>query len=181
MKGGYDAYNTPLSVDFTDYGKESRLFNLTMPSSYSKSVYNKMATEDVTENDHGGGFNPTDFANDEYLSGNFSIIGNSYAPKSKMNFVTLIESKTSNGLRWYGSQFHPEKPQYEFTTVQGVHNLDSVFANQYLTEFFVNECRMNNDIVMDEDTLNSIVIYNDRAYFVDKNGGSAFEQNYLFT
>ena len=152
-----------------------------MPSSYSLSVYNKMKTEDVTENDHGGGFNPNDFEKDEYLSGNFSIIGNSYAPKSKKNFVTLIETQSNLGLNWYGSQFHPEKPQYEFTTVQGVHSLDSVYANQYLTEFFVNECRINNDITMNQETLNDIIIYNDRAYYVDKNGGAAFEQNYLFT
>eukprot|EP01084_Bolivina_argentea_P309826 535955_1 len=181
LKGGYNAYNTALNVNFSPYGKTSRMFDSTMPSSYSSSVYTKMGTEDITWNDHGGGFNPTDFENDMYLSANFSIIGNSFAPLSRKNFVTLIESKSNLGLSWYGAQFHPEKPQYEFASSQGLHSLDSVFGNQYLTEFFVNECRTRNNIVMDESTLNEIVIYNYDPYYVDKNGGSSFEQNYLFT
>ena len=181
MGSGYDAYNTPLTVNFTQDAKSSRFFSPPMPEAYSSSVYTKMATEAVTENDHGGGFNPSEFAADEYLASNFSNIGNSYSSKSKKHFVTLIESQSQLGLSWYGSQFHPEKPQYEFTTVQGVHSLDSVFANQYLAEFFVNECRIKNDIVMDAEVLQSKVIYNDVAYFVDKNGQAAFEQNYLFT
>jgi len=180
LGGGYDVYNTPLAVNFTDYAKTARMFSPPMPSSYSSSVYAKMENEALTENHHGGGFDPTDFAADAYLAGNFSNIGNSYSAKSGKHFVTLIESQSQLGLSWYGSQFHPEKPQYEFTTVQGVHSLDSVFVNQYLTEFFVNECRIKNDNAMDAELLQSKVIYNYEAYFVDKDGQSAFEQNYLF-
>eukprot|EP00483_Globobulimina_turgida_P006603 UN06613 len=61
LKGGYNVYNTPLSVDFTEYGNISRMFDSTMPLSYSSSVYNKMATEEITWNDHSGGFDPSDF------------------------------------------------------------------------------------------------------------------------
>lgn len=178
MQDGYGAINVGLPINFTSLAINSKIFK-DMPSSYASQVYSVLNTESVTLNDHNGGFNPNQFINDEYLSGNFSILGNSIY--NNKTFVTFVETKENLGLNWFGVQYHPEKPQYEFTRNGIPHNLDSIFSNQYMASFFVNQCRVNNDNVMNEDLLNNIVIYNYKPYFVDKYNNASFEVNYLFS
>jgi hypothetical protein len=177
------ALDIPLTIQFTSYGPQSRIFNSTMDKAYAQQVYQTVATLPVTHNDHNSGFRPQTYANDAYLKTNFSVIGLSN-DDTNTPFVTLMESLAATGLYWYGSQFHPEKPQYEFDTGDGEnipHNLNAIFANQYFAEFFVNEARLRNDNVMNQNTYLANVIYNWPAYFIDQEENVSYDQVYLFT
>ncbi|ETO15722.1 hypothetical protein RFI_21642 [Reticulomyxa filosa] len=84
----------------------------------------------------------------------------------------------------YGSQFHPEKPQYEFDASDATntpHFYDAIFANQYLSEFFVNECRLRNNNTMSQTNYENSVIYNYNAFYLAKaESDVSYEQVYVF-
>ena len=178
----YSAVNIPLSIDWYPYVNDSQIFNGNLPNEYSQSVIDKISKENITMNSHGGAFDPDIFNTDPYLKGNFSVLGISY-DRWDQPFVALIESKKELGLKWFGAQFHPEKPSYEFNSVTDTdipHNLDSIYVNQYFVEFFIDECRESNNITMSADEYDKRVIYNYEPYYLDKNNTVDYEQVYMF-
>ena len=154
---------------------------------YTSLIYNKLSKENLTMNFHQYGISPSAYNGSwPYLANNFTILGESI-DEYGFRFVSLIQSINDgvNGdLYWFGSQFHPEKPQYIFDKNNGdnniVHNVDGIMVNQYFTTFFVNECRLRNNNEMDTDEYKERVIYNDMPYFL-YNGTRSYEQVYLFS
>lgn len=168
-----------------------------------------MATENITFNDHNNGFLPTAFETDPYLMSNFSVLGTSFDSKHNI-FAAIIETIPSLGLNWFGTQFHPEKPQYEFDGGGATneltheickkwthfskfhvlilcrnipHNRDAIISNQYLVEFFLEVVRSSNDNTFkDEQELNDLVIYNYQPLYYQGvyPDGLSFEQTYSF-
>ena len=179
----YSAVNLPTSINWTSYANKSELFSSSiMPNEYSQSVMNKISSENITMNSHDGAFDPNIFLSDPYLNTNFSVLGTSNDFWNQP-FVALIESKKELGLNWYGAQFHPEKPSFEFNAVQDTnipHNLDSIYVNEYFAEFFVEKCRESNNNTMSEDEYNKRIIYNYQAYYIDTNNTADYEQVYMF-
>ena len=181
----YSAVNLPTPIQWYQYANQSQIFNskyTNLPNEYSQSVMDKISKENITMNSHGGAFDPDIFVTDKYLNGNFSVLGISY-DRWDQPFVALIESKIELGLKWFGAQFHPEKPGYEFNSVQDTnipHDLDAIYANEYFAEFFIEQCRESNNITMDDDEYNKRVIYNYEAYYIDENNTVDYEQVYMF-
>lgn len=63
------------------------------------------------------------------------------ADRNGKTFVSAVESYK---YPIYGTQFHPEKPMFEWATQEGInHSYDSVIANTYFADFLVNEARKN--------------------------------------
>mmetsp|Transcript_1047 Transcript_1047/g.1398 ORF Transcript_1047/g.1398 Transcript_1047/m.1398 type:complete len:329 (-) Transcript_1047:24-1010(-) len=175
--------DTALPINFINNAIQSRMFgNSSMNTEYSNMIYNKLNTESLVMNFHKYGVSPTTLEGNKYANENFTILGTQNDNDNKP-FVTLIESKDELGLYWYGSQFHPEKPQYEFDLDNGnnniVHNLDAIISNQYFAEFFVNEARLRNDNTMSSDYYNTHIIYNYSPIIID-NGESTYQQVYVF-
>lgn len=187
MHNGYNSEDVPSYINFTNAAVTSTMFDSSfMDEGYMKSVYNKLSTENITMNFHQEGFEPSVWETNEYLKGNMSLLGSSMDLNGKW-FGTLQESK-NNGEKdtfqyIYGSQFHPEKPQFVFDAMNEtnniVHNIDAIYVNQYFVEFFVNECRVRNDNVMQQQMYQDLVIYNYNAYWFD-DGEMHPEQLYWF-
>ena len=188
IKISRDSEDKALQIDFVENAyNDSTIFNNSfIDDSYSTLIYNKLSSENLTMNFHSYGISPSAY-NGSYplLSNNFTILGTSL-DEYGLKFVSLIQSKNNkiNGdLYWFGSQFHPEKPQYIFDKNNGnnniVHNIDAIMTNQYFATFFVNECRLRNDNIMDTNEYNDKVIYNYQPYFI-YNGTHSYEQVYLF-
>eukprot|EP01084_Bolivina_argentea_P162405 282646_1 len=181
----YSAINIPLPIEWYPYANESELFSPSytkLPTEYSQSVMDKIAKENITMNSHSGAFDADIFNTDPYLASNFSVLGISY-DRWNQPFVALIESKKELGLKWFGAQFHPEKPSFEFNAVQDTnipHSIDATYVNQYFVEFFVEQCRESNNITMPQNEYNKRIIYNYQAYYLDKNNTCDYEQVYMF-
>lgn len=189
MASGLDAEDYPITVNFTAAAKSSECLmfgpDSPMDQSYSADVYETFATQNVSHNSHHAGFYPNTLASDPFLASNMTLLGTS-VDRDGVEFATLVQTQPELGLYWYLSQFHPEKTQYIFDATGDEnlqHSLSAVFANQYLAEFFVNECRLRNEHAMDSDTYWAQVIYNYAPYFIAKlqqGQSQSYEQVYIF-
>jgi Predicted glutamine amidotransferases len=109
------------------------------------------------------------------LKANMSAITYSTAPDGTI-YISSFESPT---MPIYGTQFHQEKSPFEWRPdfyLNISHTYDAIRLEQYLANFFVNECRKNfnqfNDALYDW-----MLIYNYNATIIPQ---SHFEQIYLF-
>eukprot|EP01083_Nonionella_stella_P077489 211649_1 len=157
---------------------ESVMFGINdIDEALRSTVYTNLATKNLTYNHHNSGVSEDVFDKYPTLGGNLSVMANSYDEKGT-TFVALVESHASTGLHWYGVQFHPEEVAFVFFPKRNInHDFDTVMANAYFSHFFVNECRIRNSNVMDEEVYNTSVIYNYDPDFV--NNGE-YVQMYFF-
>ncbi|EEB12583.1 gamma-glutamyl hydrolase precursor, putative [Pediculus humanus corporis] len=102
------------------------------------------------------------------LSTNFDECG--------LEFVSSIEH---NIYPYFGVQFHPEKPAYEWNPKHNTpHTRDVIKANQYFMEFFVDETRKNCHTFTSEEQERENLIYNfPTTYGLPQ---STFTQIYFF-
>ena len=95
-------------------------------------------------------------------------------------YVAILEHRT---LPLYGTQFHPEKAAFEWSTLERVdqisHQPDAVAASQYLAEFLVSEARRSESVFSSEAEEEAALIYNHTPYFTGSRG-SSFEMCYFF-
>ena len=188
MNKTFNAEDYPINIDFrADARSDSCLIfgpQCPLNVNYTASVYHNYATLNISHNSHSRGFIPSAFNSDPYLTSNFTLLGTSF-DRNGVEFVTLVESLHELNLYWFASQFHPEKSQYEFDSAHDSnfpHSLKSIYSNQYLAEFFVNECKTRNNHIMATDAYLSNVIYNYNPLFVTKEmyPDCTYEQVYLF-
>ena len=100
--------------------------------------------------------------------------------RSGATYVAILEHRT---LPIYGTQFHPEKPAFEWSTLERVdqipHTPEAVLAGQYLGNFFVSEARRSDNVFASEAEEEAALIYNHIPYFTGSKG-SSFEMCYFF-
>ena len=178
MNKNITANYVALNLNFTKYAKKSRIFNSTMDNEYSNNVYIALKENNITFNEHYYGFTPKSFLNDNYVSGNFTILSTSIDIYN-VTFVSLIESNNDLGLYWYGSQFHAEKPMYEFAK-NIPKTLNATYSNQYFAQFFVNECRLRNNNKMENKLYDNNNIYNYDPYYTAIQSDNEYQQMYIF-
>ena len=96
-------------------------------------------TENITANFHTQGVTPEDFAGSA-LARDFSVLATNVDRAGKA-FVSSTEHKRA---ALYTSQFHPEKPAFEFYPNYSIPHTDhAIHANGFTARFFVNESRKN--------------------------------------
>ncbi|XP_055324546.1 gamma-glutamyl hydrolase-like [Sitodiplosis mosellana] len=159
-----------LPLDFNKDFQNSRLFG-TAP----ESIIDILKNEAVTPNFHSYCVtkeNMTQFGLDkkwDTLSTNRDFKG--------LEFISTIEHKR---YPFYGVQFHPEKVLYEWIRNRNIsHTEGAVASAQYFAQFFVNECRKNDNRFDSIDEENQMLIYNFPCTFTGRLN-STFEQSYLF-
>ena len=95
-------------------------------------------------------------------------------------YVAILEHRT---LPFYGTQFHPEKAAFEWSTLERVdqisHSPHAVDASQYLAEFFVAEARRSENVFRSAAEEEQALIYNYTPYFTGSRG-SSFQMCYFF-
>jgi gamma-glutamyl hydrolase len=101
--GQMDSYNLSIPLDFTAAAPQSRLF------SKSGQIYTILERENVTMNNHHYGIYPAHFDATPALTSMFNVLSTNKDRKG-VEFVSTIEA-------WkypiYGSQWHPEKNDFE--------------------------------------------------------------------
>ncbi|EGG21402.1 hypothetical protein DFA_01284 [Cavenderia fasciculata] len=167
----FDALNYSLSLNFTRSARDSRLFSMA-----PESVMQDLATLSLTMNNHKFGISPSSFMSNPLLNHFFTILSINN-DRGGLPFVSTIEAKD---YPIYGVQWHPEKPLYEWTNTQDInHSYQSILANQYTANWFVNECRKNFHSFSDQSSEANALIYNYQATLSIK-PKSEYQQIYYF-
>jgi len=134
--GTFDAGNLTLALNFSKDFKNSRLFSLASPD-----IIETLSTKKVTMNNHNAGVTPDNWYSNKNLVSFFHVLSTNKDRNGK-EFISTIEGKF---YPIYGTQWHPEKPIYEWWEQEVIcHTDESVKANQYMANFFLREARKNN-------------------------------------
>ncbi|XP_069992200.1 gamma-glutamyl hydrolase-like [Penaeus vannamei] len=157
-----------VSADYMD----SRIFTQ-MPD----NVIGFVRLMDTTANYHKWCMTPENFT----LSGladEFKLLATSY-DFDDLEYVALMEHVA---LPIFGSQFHPEKNQFEWKDDSKhdaiPHSPQAVGVAQYFANFFANQARQNNQKFPTEEEETAALIYNYEPFFTQETSG--FVQVYLF-
>jgi len=166
----FDAENISLPLTFEKGSENSVLYkNMGAPA------LQVLKTQAVTMNNHEYGVSPASFKSfglDKF----FTPLTTNYDRKN-LQFISSME-----GIRYpiFGTQFHPEKPAFEWNPAEGiVHTADSVFANWYFSRFLVNAARNNDRAFASYADEQKYIIYNYSPVFTEVEEPS-FEQMYFF-
>lgn len=171
--GQMDAYNYSIPLMFTSLYKTSKLF-----SHAPQQITDILQNQNVTMNNHHYGIFPSHFEKTESLVTFFNVLSTNYDRKG-VEFVSTIESKA---YPIFGSQWHPEKNNFEFGETDGIpneaidHSKDAIVVSQYTANFFVEQTRHSTHSFTSPDAESAALIYN---YSPSYTTGS-FVQEYFF-
>ncbi|KAL3275684.1 hypothetical protein HHI36_020436 [Cryptolaemus montrouzieri] len=92
-------------------------------------------------------------------------------------FISTMEERK---YPFYAIQFHPEKTRYEFKETLNIpHNLYTNIVSQYFADFFIEECKKNNNKFPTKSIEYNSLIYNFNPVFTAQN--ISYFQIYAFT
>ena len=154
-----------MSLNLTSLAASSKLLGTTTTP---PSILQSLQSSDVTTNLHHDGINPQTYVSNQRLHNFFDLLSTNMDTSSH-SFISTIEAK-SHPI--YAAQWHPERPQFDWTFYNGKlnHDLETIQTMQYFSNFFVNEARKNNRSFASEKEELSALIYNyspqvsDRSY-----------------
>jgi len=139
-----------------------------------------LESENITVNNHEYGVSPTSFTSNAGLANTVTLLSTNYDLYG-YTFGSMIEGKM--GLPIWGSQFHPEKPAYEWdqtwSNITGAHSADAVAASQYFINFFVNQARKSPNCYTGGSNGFGMLVYNFNAVYTLAAGTDSFEQCYF--
>lgn len=171
--GQMDSENYSIPLDFTSAAASSRLF-----ANAGTNVMKILSTKNVTMNNHHYGIYPSHLDSTPSLKSFYNVLSTN-VDRQGVPFVSTVEAFK---YPIYGSQWHPEKNDFEWQKVNGIpyeaidHSADAVLIAQYTANFFVNEARKNNHKFATPQAEDAALIYN---YVPSKTTGS-FVQTYFF-
>eukprot|EP01121_Diplochlamys_sp_Union-15-3_P000097 TRINITY_DN10084_c0_g1_i1.p1 TRINITY_DN10084_c0_g1~~TRINITY_DN10084_c0_g1_i1.p1 ORF type:complete len:316 (-),score=40.60 TRINITY_DN10084_c0_g1_i1:45-992(-) len=167
LSSGFDSEDLSLSLNYTSSAINSRLFG-----SLPTQIREVLGSQAVTYNYHRDGISEVTFYSTPAIYEFFTSLSTNVDRKGK-EFISTVEAK-----EWpiWATQWHPERPQFEFENKGGpAHTYEAIMANQYISAFFINEARKNNNQFKSYSDLESKLIYNYSPLY---SGGS--EQVYVF-
>lgn len=171
LLASFDSENITLPLTFTPLVKSSRLFG-NAPADIVKTL----ATLPVTMNNHHYGVAPADWNANRFLVETFNVLSTNVDRQGK-EFVSTIEGKS---VPFYASQWHPEKVSFEWNIHEVIdHSVESVLANQYVANFFVNESRKSTHSFGNETAETAALIYSYQPTYIYPEVND-FEQAYFF-
>jgi len=170
IDSGFDNMDLPLALELTPTAAQCRLYQA-MPS----DVRAIGVSENVNINTNPNALALKHFNNLPKLTNFFNILSTN-DDRIGFTFLAYFEAKR---YPFYGTQYHPEKIQFEWVTDTGVdHSSDSVKFNSWLARFFVDECRKNDNHFPDTKSEKNALIF---QYTTTYTGDiSRFLQSYIF-
>lgn len=178
-----DAEDVSLPVEFVRRGElfaPSGYANVLATADFSGAIMVAMARSDmnVTFNAHQRCVTDTSLGQ-AGLANFYRPLGYSW-DKNGLKFVAIMEAVE---YPFFGVQFHPEKPAFEFETSQVPHSGAAIAVGRYLADFFVGQARRSAHRVVapaDQQKLRASLIYAHDALYTSKVKPDMYEQRYLF-
>jgi len=135
--GAFDAEDLSIPLDITwDGHHSSRLFSA---DAAPAAVISTLSTRNATLNLHHDGVPVATFEASATLTDAYILLSTNF-DRAGRSFVSTIEA-------WdypiTATQWHPERPAYEWRAVGADHSADAVAAMQYIANFFVADSRRN--------------------------------------
>jgi gamma-glutamyl hydrolase len=176
LSAGFDSENLALALTPTPAAATSRLWGSAPPEVWR---WLTDPAENNTINLHVQGVTPEDF-DGSALSRSFVSLSTN-VDRAGREFVSSAEAKDAP---IYTTQFHPEKPAYEFYPGYAIpHSDHAIHANAWTARFFVNESRKNSRSFATVEDENAALIYGTPPIFTaaDPNPKlQVWEQIYAF-
>lgn len=173
-----DTMGVSYPLNFTDEIYDSKLF-----ASMPKDQKRLMELEPMTINAHRNCVSHDSFQKNKKLSDFFRVVSTN-TDKTGKTFISTIEAKS---YPFYGSQWHPEKPafnflrKYPFFDGKAVnHSPATIRMCQYFANFFVDESRRSPNRFADWEEEEKYMIYKYRAFHSGIIIGAHAEQEYIF-
>lgn len=179
----YDSTNIALPLDFTEEAVDSQLFGpmrklpAYVDGSSSLSMYDVIATENITMNLHNCGVDPRDFYNDPVLP-NFYRLTSTNVDLKGLPFVSSIE-----GIKYpfWATQWHAERTQYEWgVTEKLAHTAQSVAVHSYVAQRWMMLARQSSHRFPTPEAEAAALIFRYLPTYSGSNAGS-MSQTYRFT
>jgi len=162
----------------------------------SEGLLEVLASQPVTMNAHHAGVTPESFAANAKLSANFNIWSTNMVSvpsatcalqplcnpplvqdRVGRKFVSTIEGKE---LPITGTQWHPEKPVFEWDPTESmVHSFDSVRANLLTAQYFVGQTHANTRSFPSAQAEHDTLIYNYATTYTQGTVANHFTQVYF--
>jgi len=172
-RGEFDAENLSLPVEFAEEAPSSRMF-----SNCPLDISTYFAIESITDNLHHDGVKVDVFNSNRKLSEFYRLIATN-ADRKGLYSISVIEGKL---YPIYAVQFHPERNAFEWDLQETAsHTSHAIRSMQYLSNFFVDECRKNFHRYESEKEENQALIYNYPVMYTGNDtSGFPDRQTYFF-
>lgn len=142
----------------------------------SEGLLEVLASQPVTMNAHHAGVTPESFAANTKLSANFNIWSTNMDRVGR-KFVSTVEGKQ---LPITGTQWHPEKPVFEWDPTETmVHSFDSVRANLLTAQYFIGQTHANSRHFPSPEAEHAALIYNYVPTYTQGTVANHFTQVYF--
>eukprot|EP01059_Diplonema_ambulator_P007838 TRINITY_DN17351_c0_g1_i1.p1 TRINITY_DN17351_c0_g1~~TRINITY_DN17351_c0_g1_i1.p1 ORF type:complete len:314 (+),score=55.03 TRINITY_DN17351_c0_g1_i1:73-1014(+) len=183
LSSGYDSENISLALQLTSDAGSSRMLGGATP--YGDSIRDILSntTNPPTMNNHQQGISPDVFNKTPQLTSFFTMLSTNVDRKG-VPFVSQVEAKT---VSVFGTQWHPEKnnyewgvnPQDEALPLEAInHSPAAIKGSQAMADFFLTEARKNNRRYADPQKEYDSLIWNTGT--LDTYQTEGFSQVYYF-
>ena len=165
-----DSENLPLPLNFAQDYRKSKMF-----SNIENSIAQFLNTNPTTMNNHKYSLLFSKFQTNPKLKSFFKVLSTS-KDRNGLDFVSTME-----GIRYpmFATQWHPEKNSFEWTLTEDIpHEEMSIKVTQYMSNFFVNQARLNQHRFASPEEESAALIYNFTPVYTGK--VSSFDQCYFF-
>ncbi|CAG2165857.1 unnamed protein product, partial [Oppiella nova] len=168
-----DAIDVSNSLTFVEPIQDSRLLQ-------DKSIVEILAGQEVTYNYHKKCLTLETFNKTPELKKNLRLLSTN-KDKKGLDYVSMFESIN---YPIYGVQWHPEKNPFEFAYnakyLNIPHNSSAIKVSQYMSSFFVDECRKSVHPIVNAKEESDSLIYNYQPVYTGGKTNYTYEQIYLF-
>jgi gamma-glutamyl hydrolase len=170
----YDSYYVSYPLYFDKHAVEQSKM-LGNSSGITADMLQDLATQNITLNIHHQGIAPQTYEKYPKMKALLSVLASNKDQQDKP-FSSVVEARN---YPFYGTQFHPEWPMFEwYDHPSVVHTESSLRANGFFSKFFVNEARKNNHKFPSVKEEAAALIYNYAPEFTESQ--SKDEQTYFF-
>lgn len=176
------AQDMTISMSFKSRGRlfaPTNLLDSTPAIDYSQAIMNILSTKNLTYNHHHKCLTDAGFQRAPQLKDFYRPLAYS-RDKLGQEFIAIFEAIQ---FPFYGVQFHPEKPPFEFIVQRGqksiVHSRDAIAVSRYFGDFFIKSAQLSKHRAATTLQLSMELIYaNSPMYTALKK--DMYEQRYLF-
>lgn len=149
------------TLQFTDAAKSSAMFGTMDDDLFGKLEDPKY---NISMENHMFGLPPAYYKKYPELQENFNLLTTAQ-DRNGVEYVSTAEHKT---YPFYATQWHPEKPPFEFGMKEIPHGLDAVRVAQHLANVFVDTARRSSHAPESPEQELDMMIYNWKPWFTLK-------------
>jgi gamma-glutamyl hydrolase len=157
------------TLQFTDAAAESTMFGGMTPSLITALGD---PSRNISLENHMFGLPPSNYDKWPILKDTFRVL-NTAVDRAGIEYVASAEHKK---YPFYATQWHPEKPPFEFGMAEVPHTLDAILVSQHLANVFVDTARKSSHAFTSIEEELEDLIYNYKVWFSLKD--ESMEESY---